>query len=359
MLYQSDLNQLLKKFVSDEISLNQPDISSAIKTREWLLEKIKTKLEEINGEPILYTPDRFVRFGSYFAGTKVKVVDELDFLVVIDSNSGVFSIKDNEYGKGLGTANPNHKYDQRFKKSDDSGVSPTKMLNWLKGILTEVVEPFGGEVPEKDGQAITVLIKSKGIKFDFIPAGVFERSDGSSHIFYNIPKADKSNGWTVTNPKKDIERVTTLARDRSDFRNVIRLIKYIRDQYNMGISSYTIQCSVCGYAETNSWSNSFFEDFLLALKSFELNLSNGFISDGFDSSVNLLEGVNSNEYYAERLKSLISNLYNLTHENDKGTALSKMASLLSNGKIQKSFDSRTLATMTFPGLASTILGLRN
>ena len=126
-----------------------------------------------------------VYFGSYFKGTKVADVDEYDVLVLIDSYSGSYSRGGKQVGIGQGSADPNPKYYKKFYKDDGSGVSPAKMLNWLKGVADEVVGTFSGEAPVRDGQAITSTIKSKGLKIDLVPAGVFVNGNGT--LFYNIP----------------------------------------------------------------------------------------------------------------------------------------------------------------------------
>ena len=140
----ADMDKLIGRFIGEHIALSQRDISASAKSREWFLQRIKKRIDERSGEPVLYEREPFVHFGSYFKRTKVANVDEFDVLVVIDSNTGVFTQGDTEIGKGLGEADPNHKYDEKYKKADGSGISPAKMLNWLKGIVTEVVESFGG-----------------------------------------------------------------------------------------------------------------------------------------------------------------------------------------------------------------------
>ena len=51
-------------------------------------------------------------------------VDEFDVLVILDLNNGVFRQNGISVGKGLGRADPNHLFDERYKLSDGSGVSP-------------------------------------------------------------------------------------------------------------------------------------------------------------------------------------------------------------------------------------------
>lgn len=335
MLEKQVLDSLINRFIKDEISLEQKDIEQSAKSREWVLEKVKNKIEEKLKSPELYKDERFLKYGSYFTGLKVSNVDEYDVLVIIDSNTGIYSKDGISYGTGLGTASPNHKYDSKFKKNDDSGVSPTKMLNWLKGILEEVAESYNGETPIKDRQAITLKIKSKDIKIDFVPAGIFKR-DTDGTVFYNIPDGTKSNSWIITNPKLDAERIKYLACQKTDFKNVIRINKYIRDKYGMLLKSYIIQESACDHAESSYWYISIFDNLIAVLNSLKNALESGFLNDGYDGETNLLKNVSSSDYYASRITKLIDALEDLQYEDDKEVAYSKLRKLLSNNELSES-----------------------
>ena len=163
-----DVSQALNWYIREVIRLPQSDISSAVKSREWFIDQV---IKEINGrtdEPTLYPGQNTLYFGSYFKGTKVAAIDEFDILVIIDSNNGVFSLNGAGIGTGLGHADPNPKYYERYKKSDGSGVSPRKLLNWLKDVVASATDKYGVEEPVQSGQAITVTIKSKDLKIDLV-----------------------------------------------------------------------------------------------------------------------------------------------------------------------------------------------
>ena len=126
-----DVSQALNGYIGEVIKLPQRDISSAVRSREWFIDLVK---QEINGrtrEPALYSERNTLYFGSYFKGSKVAAVDEFDVLVILDSNNSVYRHNGNSVGSGLGRADPNHMLDEKYKKSDGSGVSPTTLLNWL------------------------------------------------------------------------------------------------------------------------------------------------------------------------------------------------------------------------------------
>ena len=234
-----DVSRAIDDFITTDIQLSKPDIEMSAKSRKWFLDRIESVVAQRQNEPTLYAPKKFLNFGSYFKGTKVKVVDEYDVLVIIDSNKGQFSMGNTVIGKGLGSADPNNKYTARFMKTDGSGISPAKILNWLQGVAQEVTDAFEGEAPEREGQAVTATIKSKNIAIDLVPAGIFQRMVDNT-CFYNIPKGDQAGNWIVTSPEFDMQLLSNVASDRPNLKNVIRILKYIRDSYNMKVGYFAL-----------------------------------------------------------------------------------------------------------------------
>lgn len=302
-----DLSQALDWYIGEVIKLPRSDISSAVRSREWFIDKVLQEINRRTGEPELYPERNTLKFGSYFKGTKVAAVDEFDLLVILDSNNGVFRQNGNSIGTGLGRADPNPKYYERFMKSDGSGVSPTKLLNWLKDVVDSATSKYGVEAPVRNGQAITATIKSKDLRLDLVPAAVFKHTV-SGEIFYAIPKGDQGNGWIATAPHRDMERLKEVAQGKENFRNIIRLCKRIRDTYNFGVSSFAIESAVVGYAERNYWNNDLYPDFRVVLKSLIRAFRGGMILDPFDNQNNLIAGVESLHWYADRLEKLIDSM---------------------------------------------------
>lgn len=181
------------------------------------------------------------------------------------------------------------------------------MLNWLKDVVESATGKYGVEAPVRNGQAITVTIKSKNLKLDLVPAGVFQHNV-SREIFYNIPRGDRENGWILTAPHRDKERLEEVAHGKENFRNVIRLCKRVRDTYNFGVSSFAIESAIVGYAETNYWYNDLYLDFRGALKCLIGTFRGGIILDPFDNQSNLIAGVEGSGWYAERLEKIVEGM---------------------------------------------------
>jgi hypothetical protein len=281
------LDAAIERYISTDIALSKKDISACVASREWFLARLKTEIANDQDGPQLLANDPFVYFGSYFKGTKVRDVDEFDVLVVIDSNGGVISTGDAAIGQGQGVAAPNHKYDGRFLKADGSGVSPSKLLAWLRRVASDVAESYGGEAPERDGQAIVVRIASKDLEIDLVPAGAFTRTrDGST--FYNIAKGHHGDEWTLTSPRADIDQLEEVAEGKVNFRNVVRIIKRVRDVYLLDVPSFALETAVVAYARGTSWTEFLALELQYAMRSVATALESGRVADPYDPSVDLI-----------------------------------------------------------------------
>ncbi|HEX3595515.1 MAG TPA: hypothetical protein VGL81_22475 [Polyangiaceae bacterium] len=283
----ASLDAAIERYIATDIALSAKDISACAASREWFLTRLQNEIASDEDGPQLLAGEPFVNFGSYFKGTKVRDVDEFDVLVVVDSNTGVFSSSGEVVGHGEGDAAPNHKYDARFKKGDGSGVSPAKVLGWLRGVAADVAESYGGEAPVRDGQAIIVRIASKDLAIDLVPAGVFTRArDGST--FYNIAKGDAGDEWTLTSPRVDIEQLEEVAEGKANFRNVVRIIKRVKDVYGVAVSSFALETSVVAYARATNWTDFVGLELRWAMRSVANAIEGGCIADPYDPSANLI-----------------------------------------------------------------------
>ena len=302
-----DISAAVRYYIDNVIRLSQDDISASAKSREWFLNRviaiIARRADDGTSEPVLYEPTT-VYFGSYFKGTKVSVVDEYDVLLVIDTYNGTLSENGVVLAHGYGVANPNPLFQKKYYKSDDSGVSPDKLLNWLKGIVEEVVDSFGGTAPVRNGQAITARIESQNIDIDLVPAVTLKR-DVDSKDFYAIPRGDAAGGWISTSPEEDKEHIVNVAKDKKDFRNVVRVLKRVRDQYNFKVSSFAIETDVVRYAESTNWTEQVGLEVRYALVHLGRSFRSGKINDPFEPKNNLIDGVSTLDWYADRIDKIV------------------------------------------------------
>ncbi len=324
----ADLNRLLQRFINSELRLSQDDISASARSREWLLNGIRSKIAEKRCQPTLYPDQNFLFFGSYFKGTKVQTLDEYDILVILDSCSGLFTKGNYRFGYGLGSACPNYRY-ATLLKEDGSGVSPSKSLNWLKGIVEEFIQPYGMEAPIRNGQAVTVHTASTNTTFDLVPAGIF-RNPSTNEIFYNIPGGDRNNSWIFTNPVRDRELLNEHSERRTNYKNIIRLIKFLRSKYNFLVPSFAIECNSISYSTNYSWYNLLGRDFLGVLEHLKANFQSARIVDTFDDASNTIEGVASLAWYVDRIDSIITRINRVRLIQDENQAYLVLYNIMYN-----------------------------
>lgn len=317
----------LRAFIDDEIRLSRKNVTDAVRSRNWFLSRLSAEIGNRVDEPSLLPGTPFFFFGSYFKGTKVSDLDEFDVLVVMDTNNGQFSRGGTVVGTGIGSAGSNRRYDPQYLKNDGFAVSPAKTLNWLKGIAEAVVAPYGGQAPERNGQAVTVQITSQNLKIDLVPAGIFHSVVGG--VFYDIPKGDVSNGWIVTAPQIDIDQLETAAW-RQDLKNIIRLCKYIRTSHNFLVPSFAIETCIVQSCPNRLWYNDLCTDLKETLSVLVTAFRNGIILDPCDNQTNLISDITGLAWYAERLSSIMSVLASLETQPDGPQIKERVYGVLKN-----------------------------
>jgi hypothetical protein len=282
------------------------------------VDSVINKIDSASNKPILYGPNKYINFGSSFKKTKVRVVDEFDVMLIIDACGGYFIENGTTTGKGQGSAYPNHIFDSKYLLDDGRHVSPTKILNWLKDIVWSVLDPRGSAPPIRDNQAITAYIARTKTKIDLVPAPILKRTNDHK-TFYVIPKGGQSNGWLSTSPEDDMAAVDNAAKNRDDFRNVIRICKRIRDTYNfVNVSSFAIETIVIDFVYHNSWYQNLYVDCRGTLSHLSGKFRSGSIPDPFSGN-NLLQEANQLSWYADRVRSIINTLdfcLTLDNQND-------------------------------------------
>lgn len=165
----------------------------------------------------------------------------------------------------------------------------------------------------KDGQAVTVKNEKEEYAVDFVPGGIF-KDINTDEIFYIIPKGDADLGWIITNPNVDKEIIKDKASNNSQFKNTIRLFKYLfKESYNVTISSYAVESAVVDYEKNNYFCNDYSYDFKGVLKHIISLVEAYNIPDMRYDSINLLGSINK-QATLDKLNR-IKNKYNELDEN--------------------------------------------
>lgn len=319
----------IQNYITNYIQLDQRDISTSATTRNWLVNSVIRKIDNASNEPVLYNPKKYLNFGSSFKKTKVKVVDEFDVMLIIDTCGGYYFENGITTSVGQGSAFPNHLFDSKYLFPAQNYVSPIKVLNWLKAIVKSVLDPQGADPPVRDNQAVTAYISSTKTTIDLVPAPILKRNSDNK-TFYVIPQGGQSMGWIATAPEDDMKTIEDYAKNRSNFRNVIRILKRIKDTYNfVRVSSFAMETIVNDYVWYNDWYQDLYRDCRGALSHLSSIFKVGSILDPF-SRKNLLAEANQLNWYAERVDSIISTLDNCLFNDDQNLVNKRVADAFEN-----------------------------
>lgn len=326
----ANTNRILSDFYDEYLSLSAKDIQKSVKSREWALARIQNTIAEESG-PQLYAREPIIYFGSFFKDTKVSDVDEFDTLLVIDSCNGVFSESDIQTGKGLGTQFPNPKYAADLMKKNGTGISPTRLLNWLQRVSNKALGSLGVSRPRIDGQAVVVELSGSQLAIDLVPAGIFHSTRDEKLEFYNIPSGS-NDGWTVTNPKIDKQLFLECASVREGMKNLTRLVKFVRDRSSIDISSFAIECAVFAAASSANWSQHLTINFMNVVESIRTQVTNGLIADISLPSRNTLTNKPAGQKLVDILTTILSSVLRAMDEEDENKARSLVYNSILNSK---------------------------
>ena len=208
------------QFRQNEVDLKPDRVKKARRSRDYLEEQlVELKNDESDFPPIT---GEFKPFGSFARRTKVRPLDDVDMLVMLNG-------KDSQYLQA-----PWNIYTFRVRitdelaplrtYSDENGwVNSTKILNHFKRGLNRVPNYKKSEI-KRSGVAVVLNLKSYEWAFDIVPA--IPAGDGSgTTLYYLIP--DGEGNWKRTDPRFDQDFVTSANQSQNGhLLPLIRLIKY-------------------------------------------------------------------------------------------------------------------------------------
>lgn len=208
----------LRAFRMDTVDLSSTRVQQARNSRDYLVRHITS----LAASDALFPPlaGGLVHYGSFARRTKVRPLDDIDSMVVLD---------------GSGTSEQSAWWQStsvRIDRSDaplagfddgDGFVSSVRVLNRMKAELAGLSSYQKAEV-RRNQQAIVLNLTSYPWSFDLVPAvGVGGLWSGATD-HYLIP--DGSGHWMKTDPRKDQERATRINGQHGGlFLPTVRLVK--------------------------------------------------------------------------------------------------------------------------------------
>jgi len=232
----------MNTFIKNKINLDSEETKKARSSRDFLHDQLIALPNKAENFPALYRDKETYNFGSFSRRTKIRPLDDIDFLLVFTGQGSTYE----EFSDTIKITSPESATDL-YKLRDDYGyLNSKKLLNKIKNNISKVSQYKNSDL-HSHKEAVTLNLVSYDWTFDIVPAFITaENADGRS--YYLIP--DANGHWKKTDPRIDQKRVTSANTSIDyDVLEFIRIIKYWNQIQSIKISSYLIENIVMDYFE--------------------------------------------------------------------------------------------------------------
>lgn len=232
----------IKEFSKNCVDLDSTKLGTARSSRDWLLGKIENFENNDEYFPEIYIKENNVQMGSFARRTKIRPLDDIDFLVVFTADKSTYT---ENFNNECIIHVPETATKLRRLTNDDNTLNSIKLLNKLKSSLQDVPQYAVADI-KRNYEAITLKLTSYDWNFDIVPA--FKTSpDSFQKAYYLIP--DGKGKWKKTDPRLDAKRATEINQKRSGkVLRIIRLIKYWQTRHAVpSVGSYLLENILLNY----------------------------------------------------------------------------------------------------------------
>ncbi|HDR8306611.1 TPA: hypothetical protein QC153_006115 [Bacillus cereus] len=263
----------ISDFSKNCVDLDSTKLGTARSSRNWLVGQIENFENSDEYFPGIYTKENNVQMGSFARRTKIRPLDDIDFIIVFTGDGSTYATNFNDE---ITISVPETATKLRRLTNDDYTLNSIKLLNKLKSSLQNVPQYSEADI-KRNQEATTLKLTSYDWNFDIVPAFI-TAPDSSQRTYYLIP--DGNGKWKKTDPRIDAKRATEINQRRGGkVLRIIRLIKYWQKRPVVpSIGSYLLENLVLNYFDTHEvgvtdqW----------ALKDVFYNLSNSIYSSCYD-----------------------------------------------------------------------------
>jgi hypothetical protein len=219
------------QFRKNVVDLDSEDTKKARESQDYLFDQIKRLARNNSNFPKIESGNPFMNFGSFARKTKIRPLDDIDFLVILDrSNTAVEINSLYPYTYNLKFIKPSIYFASTLPSmtleqfADSSGyINSTRLLNRIKVDLSSVTN-YKEADSHKMESAVTFKLKSYSWNYDIVPAIRVYDIFGNTAYFL-IP--DGKGYWIATNPRLDNFSTTAVNRKyEGSFLGILRLLKY-------------------------------------------------------------------------------------------------------------------------------------
>ena len=273
------------------VNLDSSLSTTARTSRDWLLQQISKFPDKNSNFPLLY-PEINIAFGSFARKTKTRPLDDIDLMVGISADGCYYNENSWDDIKLYFPEN----YVGRLKNYADtrntSYLSSTRITNAFKNELGNIGQYSSANI-KRDGEAATLKLVSYSWNFDIVPC-LFTKPDIFGKTYYLIP--NRNGGWKKTDPRLDRDRLTAVnQRHLGNVLNVIRILKYWKQEKRINIGSYLLEAMILYYYE-NVFSTTCSKYVDLELENVFNHLANSILHTVPDPK-NIQTNINDIDYY--------------------------------------------------------------
>lgn len=237
----------INNFSKNCVDLDPMKLGTARSSRDWLVGKIESFESSDEYFPGIYLKENNVQMGSFARRTKIRPLDDIDFIVVFTGEKSTYT--ENSHNEYIIHVPDTATKLRRLTNDDHSTLNSIKLLNKLKSSLKDVPQYDAADI-KRNNEAITLKLKSYDWNFDIVPA-FLTAPDSSQKSYYLIP--DGSGKWKKTDPRIDARRATEINQKRSGkVLRIIRLIKYWQTRHSVpSIGSYLLENLLLNYYDAH------------------------------------------------------------------------------------------------------------
>lgn len=205
---------------SKTVDLDSEETKKARRSRDYLEDQIRLLPGKDKDFPRLY--GSFQYFGSFSRKTKVRPLDDIDLMVLLDGKNTSANFSSGYSYKITVT----DKTSVLWQYADIYGVlSSTRLLNKFKSSLQNIPSYRNSDL-KRNGEAVVLNLASYAWSFDIVAS--FPASSGmyaNPVAFYYIP--DGNGNWKKTDPRIDQSSITAAnIKHNGKLISLIRLLKY-------------------------------------------------------------------------------------------------------------------------------------
>ncbi|MEG3909626.1 hypothetical protein QT979_17425 [Microcoleus sp. w2-18bC1] len=218
------------QFRRDVVDLDPENTKKARASRDNLFTQIKILAKNNSDFPELKSDTPFINFGSFARRTKIKPLDDIDFLVILNGSKRVaekvslFRTHKLQFIRpsiALMGTRPSMALEQFL--DDNDYINSTILLNRIKCHLSSVKNYEKAEIRRR-GEVVTLKLNSYSWNYDIVPAIPMLNNYGGTAYFL-IP--DGKGNWKPTDPRIDEDNTTRVNKYHDGkFLPVVRLLKY-------------------------------------------------------------------------------------------------------------------------------------